>query len=95
MPREHVLKTRSLVAGAVALATAVAVQLYGAGTAAAYGPSGPGPSDNSAHGGPILDDVHNEPTTAVAGNVTFIDNVKGVSGYAALNFITSTSTATT
>ncbi|SCE98308.1 hypothetical protein GA0074695_2661 [Micromonospora viridifaciens] len=81
------MKTKPLVAGAVALATAVVVQLYGAGAASAYEPSGSSPSDNSAHGGPTLDDVHNVPTTAVAGNVTFIDNVRGVSGYSALNFI--------
>jgi hypothetical protein len=47
----------------------------------------PPASDESAHGGPVLDDVHNIPTNAVAGNVTFLDNVRGVSGYAALNFI--------
>lgn len=38
-------------------------------------------------GGPPLDDVHNIPTNAVAGNVTFLDNVRGVSGYSGLNFI--------
>ena len=47
----------------------------------------PPASDDSAHGGPVLDDVHNIPTNAVAGNVTFLDNVRGVSGYSALNFI--------
>ena len=40
-----------------------------------------------AQGGPVLEDEHNIPTTAVAGNVTFLDNVRGVSGYSALNFI--------
>ncbi|MFU8876171.1 LVIVD repeat-containing protein [Micromonospora sp. SL4-19] len=81
------MKTKPFVAGAVALATAVAVQLGGAGAASAAEPPGSSPSDNSAHGGAVLDDVHNTPTTAVAKNVTFIDNVKGVSGYSALNFI--------
>src|SRR3954469_22671651 len=38
--------------------------------------------------GPTLEDVHNTPTNAVAGNVTFLDNVRGVSGYSGLNFIT-------
>ncbi|HET6549206.1 MAG TPA: hypothetical protein VFG79_12145 [Solirubrobacter sp.] len=37
--------------------------------------------------GPTLEDGHNIPTNAVAGNVTFLDNVSGVSGYSALNFI--------
>jgi hypothetical protein len=49
--------------------------------------SSPPASDNSANGGPSLDDVHNIPTNAVAGDVTFLDNVRGVSGYSALNFI--------
>jgi hypothetical protein len=34
-----------------------------------------------------LPDTHNIPTTAVADNVTFMDNVLGVSGYSAANFI--------
>src|SRR5262249_36673842 len=37
---------------------------------------------------PPLPDQHNIPTNAVSGNVTFLDNVRGVSpGYSSLNFI--------
>ncbi|SIQ76094.1 hypothetical protein SAMN05421833_103372 [Microbispora rosea] len=81
------MRVKPLVAAAAALLTAAALQIPGAGPAFADPPPPPGPSDNSAHGGPILDDVHNVPTTAVKSNVTFVDNVKGVSGYSGLNFI--------
>jgi hypothetical protein len=49
----------------------------------------PAVTAGSAHAqtGPTLPDVHNNPTNAVAGNVTFLDNVRGVSGYSGLNFI--------
>ena len=52
--------------------TAGALALAGAGTAHAQTP---------------LPDTHNIPTNAVTGNVTFLDNVRGVSGYSAANFI--------
>jgi hypothetical protein len=65
---------------AAVVAAAAAIALGAAAPASAQ-------SDDSAHGGPYLDDVHNMPTNAVAGNVTFLDNVRGVSGYSAANFI--------
>lgn len=81
------MRVKPLVAAAAALLTAAALQIPAAGSAFADTPSDQRPSDNSAHGGPVLDDVHNVPTTAVKSNVTFLDNVKGVSGYSGLNFI--------
>src|SRR5262245_6161909 len=53
----------------------------------AHKPASPKPTSHQPQPGPVLDDEHNVPTTAVSGDVSFIDNVKGVSGYAALNFI--------
>ena len=52
--------------------TAGALALAGAGTALAQTP---------------LPDTHNIPTNAVTDKVTFLDNVRGVSGYSAANFI--------
>jgi hypothetical protein len=86
--QEHTLSLKTLAAGVAALAAAVTLQLPSMNAASAADAPPGTPSVNSTHGGgPTLDDVHNVPTTAVAGNVTFLDNVKGVSGYSALNFI--------
>jgi len=71
--------------GALLASTAVSV---GLAPALAEPPAMPAvAADTSAQGGGTLDDVHNIPTNAVAGNVTFLDNVQGVSGYSGLNFI--------
>jgi len=71
--------------GALLASTAVSV---GLAPALAEPPAVPSAAaDTSALGGGTLDDVHNIPTNAVAGNVTFLDNVQGVSGYSGLNFI--------
>jgi hypothetical protein len=74
------------VAGACVLALAVSPPM--ASVAADPSPTVPA-SDNSAHGGGTLDDTHNIPTNAVSGDVSFVDNVRGVSGYSSLNFIIS------
>ena len=42
---------------------------------------------SAAHAQTPLPDTHNVPTNAVADHVTFMDNVLGVSGYSAANFI--------
>ena len=55
-----------------------ALALGGAGAALAQTPT-PTPTP--------LPDTHNIPTNAVTDHVTFIDNVRGVSGYSAANFI--------
>jgi hypothetical protein len=81
---------KSLAAGVAAIVAAVTLQLPSMTSALADAPLSPS-SGKSGHGhggtGPVLDDTHNVPTNAVAGDVTFLDNVKGVSGYSALNFI--------
>ena len=71
--------------GALLASTAVSVGLAPALAEAPAVPSAA--ADTSASGGGTLDDVHNIPTNAVAGDVTFLDNVQGVSGYSGLNFI--------
>src|SRR5215469_1143974 len=72
------------VVGACTLGLAVGPSM----ASVAADPTSPPPaSDNSAHGDGTLDDAHNIPTNAVTGDVTFVDNVRGVSGYSALNFI--------
>jgi hypothetical protein len=86
--QEYALRRKSLAAGLAAIAVAATLQLPSMMSASAEIPAGL-PIGNSGHGqsGPVLDDTHNDPTNAVAGDVTFEDNVKGVSGYSALNFI--------
>ena len=78
----------------IAICSSVAALAVAVGApATAQRPPGPEPALRASSpapappGGPSLDDVHNIPTNAVAGNVTFLDNVRGVSGYSALNFI--------
>lgn len=84
------MKKRPLTAGAATLAV-VALLLTGAAPASAGAPAAspaqaavPSQAKPSP---PPLEDTHNVPTNAVKGDVTFIDNVKGVSGYSGLNFI--------
>jgi hypothetical protein len=80
------LRMKSLAAGVAAIAVTATLQLPSVISASADTSHRPS-STASNPPGPVLDDVHNVPTTAVAGDVTFEDNVKGVSGYSALNFI--------
>src|SRR3954468_2230511 len=68
--------TRRVKAVAGACLAVGAMALAGAGAARAQTPT-PTP----------LPDTHNIPTNAVADHVTFMDNVRGVSGYAGANFI--------
>src|SRR5262245_549162 len=84
--QEVTLRIKSLTAGIVALVTAGTLQLTGVAPAIAGDTPGPPPAaGDSGHGGPALPDQHNVPTNAVSGNVTFLDNVHGVSGYSSLN----------
>jgi hypothetical protein len=78
--------SRTALAATCSLIAALVVAVGNASTSAEPAPTPPA-ADNSAHGGPTLDDTHNNPTNAVAGDVTFLDNVRGVSGYSSLNFI--------
>lgn len=79
------MRIKSLTVGMFALALAAALELPGSTPALAGDPPSPPPA--AAPAAPTLDDQHNVPTNAVSGNVTFLDNVRGVSGYSSLNFI--------
>ncbi len=82
----RITRTAWVLTVTVACALGLAVGPPMASVAADPSPTVPA-SDNSAHGGDTLADTHNIPTNAVSGNVSFVDNVRGVSGYSSLNFI--------